>query len=58
MDGETKLKLLTFLFIIIQCKFCFGQDDIDRWDNWFLLGNKVVFGGDKDYRHSHELQNY
>lgn len=31
-------------------------DSIDRWDNWFLLGNKIVFGGTNNFKHSHEIQ--
>jgi len=33
-----------------------AQEEIDRWDNWLLIGNKVVFGGQKNWTHSHELQ--
>ena len=31
-------------------------DPIDRWDNWFLVGNKIVFGGVDNIKHSHEIQ--
>ena len=33
-----------------------NAEPIDRWDNWFLLGNKIVFGGTGDFKHSHEIQ--
>ena len=26
------------------------------WDNWLIMGNKVVFGGQNQYKHSHEIQ--
>lgn len=26
------------------------------WDNWLIMGNKVVFGGANQYKHSHEIQ--
>lgn len=32
------------------------EEDIDRMDYWFLLGNKIVFGGANNFKHSHELQ--
>jgi hypothetical protein len=31
-------------------------EPVDRWDNWFLVGNKIVFGGVGDFKHSHEIQ--
>jgi hypothetical protein len=45
--------LLIFLFSTITIS---AQDDIDRWDNWLLIGNKIVFGGQENWTHSHELQ--
>ena len=26
------------------------------WDNWLIMGNKVVFGGQNEFKHSHEIQ--
>ncbi len=26
------------------------------WDNWLIVGNKIVFGGHKSFKHSHEIQ--
>lgn len=26
------------------------------WDNWLIMGNKVVFGGTDQFKHSHEVQ--
>ncbi len=43
------------LFFFIQMTSA-QDEEIDRWDNWFLLGNKVVFGGKNNIQHSHELQ--
>lgn len=28
----------------------------DPWDYWFIMGNKVVFGGVNDWKNSHEIQ--
>ena len=54
-----KLKKGFICGLLILCsQFSFAQDEgsIDRWDNWFLLGNKLAFGGKNSIRHSHELQ--
>lgn len=36
-----------------------AQDPMDpdlAWDNWLIMGNKIVFGGKSDFKHSHEIQ--
>lgn len=46
-----------FSLIMLLSNSVFAQDDgIDRWDNWLLIGNKIVFGGQTNFQHSHELQ--
>ena len=46
-----------FCLTLLLSNFTYGQeDDIDRWDNWLLIGNKIVFGGQTNFQHSHELQ--
>lgn len=51
MNRIVCLVLLTFSFLPGQ-----AQEEIDRWDNWLMLGNKIVFGGVNNWKHSHELQ--
>ena len=46
------IKVLFFLTVSTYAQ----EPDIDRWDNWLLVGNKIVFGGENDFQHSHELQ--
>lgn len=48
------LLILTVLLSILNSSA--QEEEIDRWDNWFLIGNKVVFGGKNSFKHSHELQ--
>ncbi len=31
-------------------------EPVDMWDHWFVMGNKVVFGGQNKIKHSHEIQ--
>lgn len=50
------LIVLSLLFLLKHTVARAQEEPIDRWDNWFLVGNKVVFGGDKNFRQSHELQ--
>ncbi len=52
-----RLNRLLFLALFLLSNLCLAQDeDIDRWDNWFLMGQKIVFGGEGNWKHSHELQ--
>lgn len=32
------------------------ETEVDKWDNTLYFGNKVVFGGVEEFKHSHELQ--
>jgi len=52
------MRLFKIALLLLTSNLTFAQSsvDIDRWDNWLLLGNKVVFGGKNDIIHSHELQ--
>ena len=49
-----------FLLLVLLVKsfelFAQNPEEVDRWDNWFLLGNKIVFGGAANFKHSHEIQ--
>ncbi|TRX63317.1 hypothetical protein [Carboxylicivirga sp. M1479] len=47
--------LLLFLSGLHQLGYS-QENEIDRWDNWLLVGNKVVLGGRSSFKHSHELQ--
>ena len=49
-----KVILVTFLLLVSLLQI--NAQEIDRWDNWFLLGNKLVFGGKNNFKHSHEIQ--
>jgi hypothetical protein len=50
-------RIFSILFLLCSNYGLFAQsDEIDRWDNWFLLGNKIVFGGQNNFKHSHEIQ--
>ncbi len=57
-----KTLILIFLFITSLVSWAqevidpFDGGAIDRWDNWLIMGNKIVFGGQDDYKHSHEIQ--
>ena len=46
------LTALLFVSSILQAQ----EEEIDRWDNWLLVSNKVVLGGKNSFKHSHELQ--
>lgn len=48
--------LIVLLLSIISFSIQAQEDEIDRWDNWLLVGNKIVFVGKNKIRHSHELQ--
>lgn len=49
--------LSTFIVLLfLSVPLLAQEEEIDRWDNWFLVGNKVVFGGKNAFKHSHELQ--
>lgn len=58
---KSKISTTTTLFILILLG-CHTQskaqvaDSVDRWDTWFLMGNKIVFGGVNKFKHSHEVQ--
>ncbi|WP_282038864.1 hypothetical protein [Saccharicrinis aurantiacus] len=56
MKRASLTKTIALSLFMLACASTYSQNEIDRWDNWLILGNKIVFGGDKDYRHSHELQ--
>jgi hypothetical protein len=48
---------LIFLFLTVSFHLkAQTTEPIDRWDNWFILGNKIVFGGTGNFKHSHEIQ--
>jgi hypothetical protein len=52
-------KLLLFCLIIISGStgsFAQNADPVDPWDYWFIMGNKVVFGGVNHWKNSHEIQ--
>lgn len=55
---EKKLYLIALFCFIAFTNQASAQvaDSIDRWDNWFLMGNKIVFGGSNNVKHSHEIQ--
>jgi hypothetical protein len=49
-------KIILAVFLLLISLLQINAQEIDRWDNWFLLGNKLVFGGQNNIKHSHELQ--
>ncbi len=49
-------KIIPSFFLLLISLLQINAQDIDRWDNWFLLGNKIVLGGKNNFKHSHELQ--
>ncbi|MGL1886526.1 MAG: hypothetical protein OCD76_08430 [Reichenbachiella sp.] len=53
-----RYKVAIFLLLSLRLNLAVQaqNEDIDRWDNWLITGQKVVFGGQKNYKHSHELQ--
>ena len=55
MKKTPLLFVLALLFFSLETN-AQTTDPIDRWDNWFLLGNKIVFGGENNWKHSHEIQ--
>ena len=54
------MRIYTGIFFLVlffpNTVMCQETSEIDRWDNWFIVGNKVVFGGKENIKHSHELQ--
>ncbi len=51
-----KRNLLASIIILAAVPAFCQEQEIDRMDYWFLLGNKIVFGGVNNWKHSHELQ--
>jgi hypothetical protein len=49
-------KIILAISLLLISLMQISAQEIDRWDNWFLLGNKLVFGGQNNIKHSHELQ--
>ena len=47
---------IVIFFFLLSLTSNAQEDEIDRWDNWLLVGNKIVFGGQNNFQHSHELQ--
>ena len=55
MKSFKSIVILTVL-LFISANLTAQEEEIDRWDNWFLGSNKIVFGGKDNFQHSHELQ--
>lgn len=57
-----KKKSASILLIALAAFCCSYHSDAQTtepdtsWDNWLIMGNKVVFGGQNQYKHSHEIQ--
>tara|TARA_B100000809_G_C15133504_1_gene529499 strand:+ start:3173 stop:3874 length:702 start_codon:yes stop_codon:yes gene_type:complete len=50
-----KCIFLLFLFLLTLTGFS-QEEEIDYWDHWFILSNKVQFDGGEKWRHSHDFQ--
>ena len=56
-----KLTLFTLLILTLLLGFksqslAQGTEPDTSWDNWLIMGNKIVFGGQNQFKHSHEIQ--
>lgn len=51
-----KFSILLLLFLGFSYLTYSQTDEVDRWDNTLYFGNKIVFGGVKKIKHSHEVQ--
>ncbi len=56
-------KLLFSILFSLTIIFSYSHQSIAQttepdtsWDNWLIMGNKVVFGGQDQFKHSHEIQ--
>ncbi|WP_430817586.1 DUF2490 domain-containing protein [Carboxylicivirga sp. RSCT41] len=51
------MKAIRFIILLLVSGICriYAQEELDKWDNQFFVGNKVSWGNDK-WRYSGELQ--
>lgn len=50
------LLLLFAALLFSQGSVAQTTEPVDPWDYWFIMGNKVVFGGVNHWKNSHEIQ--
>ena len=58
----SKLRSILLILLLAFSCFSYAQDDqivaeeFTDFDYWLIMGNKVVFGGQNRWKHSHEIQ--
>jgi len=58
---EVKDRFYTNFLVFSLClltlpSFSQEEEEVDHWDHWFVLSNKVIVDGGEKWRHSHDLQ--
>lgn len=48
--------IVAFLLVFVTTISFSQEEEIDYWDHWFVLSNKVTVDGGLHWRHSHDLQ--